>query len=169
MLTTATAVECTVIEAMKKLIRIALAAGIVAASPIAAQAFETAAVISGIANARDGDDVLFRRVSIRLQGIAAPEDSRNNRESGGPEATEHLRKMIDGKFVVCHLDGSTAGSNRGVGVCYLGLVEINRRQVEAGFARDCPEYSGGRYAEAELRARDAGRDLSEIYDLPGYC
>lgn len=77
--------------------------------------------------------------------------------------------MVEGRFVVCHLDGTTAGRNRGAGVCYLGLVEINRRQVEAGFARDCPAYSGGRYAEAERRAREAGRDLSKSYELPSYC
>ena len=79
--------------------------------------------------------------------------------------------MVDGRFVVCHLDGTEAppGSNRGAAVCYLGLVEINRRQVEAGFARDCPHFSGGRYAEAEQRAKDAGRDLSATYELPDYC
>jgi micrococcal nuclease len=134
-----------------------------------AAAFETVATISGIATAQDGDDIQFGDVPVRLQGIAAPEDRRGSQEAGGPEATEHLRNMVDGRFVVCHLDGSTAPTNRGVGVCYIGLVEINRRQVEAGFARDCPAFSKGRYAEAEERARAAGRDLSAIYVRPGYC
>lgn len=134
------------------------------------KAFDTVAVISGIAAARDGDDVMFGQVPVRLQGIAAPEDSRNSQEPGGAEASEHLRNMIEGRYVVCHLDGTTAGqSGRSAGVCYLGLVEINRRQVEAGFARDCPAYSAGRYADAEERARASGRDLSAIYELPGYC
>lgn len=132
-------------------------------------AFETVAVISGIASARDGDDILFGKVPVRLQGIAAPEDSRSSQQEGGKEATEHLRNMIDGRFVVCHLDGTSAGTNRGVGVCYLGLVEINKRQVEAGYARDCPAFSKGRYAEDEQRAQQNGRDLSAIYDLPNYC
>jgi micrococcal nuclease len=134
-----------------------------------AAAFDTVAVISGIAGVRDGDDVLFGSVPVRLQGIAAPEDRGDDAELGGRSATEHLRNMLDGKFVVCHLDGSTAGSSRGAGVCYLGLVEVNLRQVEAGFARDCPSYSKGRYAEAEERARQAGRDLSAVYALPSYC
>lgn len=134
-----------------------------------ASAFETVSVISGIAAARDGDDIVFGTIPVRLQGIAAPEDRRGNIEPGGREATQHLQQMVEGKLVVCHLDGTTAGNNRAVGVCYLGLVEINRRQVEAGFARDCPAFSLGRYAETEQSARAGGRDLSAIYELPGYC
>lgn len=150
--------------------RLGLAALAFLAVPTPAKAFETVAVISGIATARDGDDVMFGRVPVRLQGIAAPEDSRSSQEPGGADASEHLRNMIDGRFVVWHLDGTTAGqSGRSAGVCYLGRVEINRRQVEAGFARDCPAYSAGRYAEAEESARAGGRDLSAIYELPGYC
>lgn len=76
---------------------------------------------------------------------------------------------VDGQFVACHLDGSTVGTYRSADVCYLGFVEINRRKVEAGFARDCPAYSRGRYAASELAARDAGNDLSTSYDLPDYC
>jgi micrococcal nuclease len=150
--------------------RLGLAALAFLAVTTSAKAFETVAVISGIVTARDGDDVMFGRVPVRLQGIAAPEDSRSSQEPGGADASEHLRNMIDGRFVVCHLDGTTAGqSGRSAGVCYLGLVEINRRQVEAGFARDCPTYSAGRYADAEEGARVSGRDLSAIYALPGYC
>ena len=72
---------------------------------------------------------------------------------------------VDGQFVACHLDGSTVGTNRSAD----GFVEINRRKVEAGFARDYPAYSRGRYAAAELAARDAGNDLSANYNLPDYC
>lgn len=146
-----------------------LVLAVLLAAMVPAHAFETAAVISGIASARDGDDVLFGAVPVRLQGIAAPED-RGAPEPGGSEATEHLRNMIEGKFVVCHLDGTTAGrGDRSAGVCYLGPLELNRRQVEAGFARDCPAYSKGRYAEAEQRAKREGRDLSLTYELPAYC
>ncbi|MGQ2928810.1 MAG: thermonuclease family protein [Neoaquamicrobium sediminum] len=154
---------------LRLLISLSLTVALSASASSSGEAFETIAVVSGMATARDGDDLLFGRVPVRLQGIAAPEDSARQRDEGGPEATEHLRKMVDGRFVVCHLDGSTAGTNRSAGVCYLGLVEINHRQVEAGLARDCPAYSHGRYAAAELAARDAGNDLSASYDLPDYC
>ena len=136
--------------------------------PPADLGFEPAGVISGIAGARDGDDVVFGRVAVRLRGIAAPEDRRGAVEPGGPEATAHLRSLVLDRYVVCYLDGTHA-RNRPVGVCYVDGLNVNLAQVAAGHARDCPRFSGGAYAEAEARARAAGRDLSAIYDLPGYC
>ena len=123
----------------------------------------------GIATAHDGDDVRFGRVQVRLQGIAAPEDYRGNREPGGPESTRHLAEIIDGREVTCHLDGTTAGRYRPVGICFLDGDDIGELQVRAGHARDCPRFSGGRYAEAEAAARADGNDLSKIYPLPDYC
>ncbi len=70
--------------------------------------------------------------------------------------------------MVCELDGTTASSNRPVGICNVDGVDIGLAQVEAGFVRDCPHFSNGRYAEAEQRAK-AVRDLSLIYPLPNYC
>ena len=129
-----------------------------------------AATMTGIAKAHDGDDVRFGKVRIRLQGIAAPEDRRNLREPGGPEATEHLRKLVDGRELTCLLDGETAGRTmRPSAICYLDGHDIGTLQVRAGHARDCPRYSGGRYAEAEAAARADGNDLSAIYPLPDYC
>lgn len=134
--------------------------------PAPAQDIATAAVLSGIASVRDGDDVLFGKVSVRLQGIAAPE----SREAGGPEATANLRELVDGRFVVCHLDGETAGNKwRPSGICYLGDLDIGRFQIETGRALDCPAFSGGRYADAEAAARAVGRDLGATYALPPYC
>ena len=128
-----------------------------------------AATLTGLAVAHDGDDVRFGRVQVRLQGIAAPEDYRGNREPGGPESTQHLAGLVDGHEVTCLLDGTTAGRLRPVGICYLDGEDIGELQVRAGHARDCPAFSGGRYAAAEAEARAAGRDLSRIYALPGYC
>lgn len=129
-----------------------------------------AAIISGIAEAHDGNDVRFGRVRVRLRGMAAPEDYRGHRLPGGPEATAHLGSMVNIQFVVRFLDGTTAGSaDRAVGQCYESGLELNEAQVTAGFARDCPRFSGGAYAQAEDLARRQGRDLSAIYDLPSYC
>lgn len=130
--------------------------------------FDPVAVITGMADARDGDDVVFGQVAVRLRGIAAPEDGGHAVEPGGPESTRHLRALVAGREVVCWLDGTHA-RNRPVGVCYVDGLNLNRAQVEAGHARDCPRFSSGGYAEAEARARAAGRDLAAIYDLPGYC
>ncbi len=138
--------------------------------PAAAQTIATAAVLAGEAAARDGDDILFGKVSVRLQGITAPEDRRGTGETGGAEATASLRALVEGRYVVCHLDGTTAGNNwRPAGICYLGDMDIGGFQVASGHARDCPAYSRGRYAEAEAAAKAAGRDLSAVYQLPPYC
>lgn len=133
-----------------------------------AHAFETKATLSGIGTVIDGDGVLFGQVEVRLQGIAAPEDNSRNTQPGGPESTSNLRQLVNGKYVVCHLDGTVAGK-RPVGVCFVDGVEINRYQVETGHARDCPAFSRGRYRDAETTAREAGSDISKIYDLPSYC
>lgn len=126
-------------------------------------------LITGIARVVDGDGISVGDVpDIRLQGIAAPEDNGAKREPGGPESSANLRALVEGKAVVCKPDG-TKTRGRPVAVCFLGAKDIGLHQVETGHARDCPRFSKGRYADAEVRARAAGRDLSAIYPLPGYC
>jgi endonuclease YncB( thermonuclease family) len=126
------------------------------------------AVISGIAGVHDGDGILFGEVEVRLQGIAAPEYW-SKREDWGAEARQNLVDLAWGKYVICHLDGTTASSKRPVGVCYVDNADLGYIQVLGGFARDCPKYSNGRYREAELEAREQGFDLSQRYELPEYC
>lgn len=127
---------------------------------------ERVATLTGIASINDGDGVLFGRVEVRLQGIAAP-------ELGSPMGRESylgLYRLAEGKEVICELDGTTAGSKmRPVGVCYVDGIDLGQAQVEAGLARDCPRYSKGRYRAEEERARSRGADLSLTYALPGYC
>lgn len=133
-----------------------------------AHAYETKAVISGIAKIRDGDGILFGELEIRLRGIAAPEFNKKKKEIGGSESKDNLRKLINDKFVICHLDGTTT-RKRPVGICYVNGVEVNHHQVKTGHARDCPRFSKGRYREAELTAQKAGNNLSSTYKLPDYC
>ena len=143
-----------------------LAALVVLAAP--AQAFEPVAILTGVATAKDGDGVLFGRVEIRLQGVAAPEYNSRRKDEGGQEAYEALASLVDGHEVRCELDGTTA-VKRPVGICYLGGEDLGAVLVQNGFARDCPRYSQGRYRAAEQGARQHGRDLSAIYPLPDYC
>jgi len=133
-----------------------------------ASAFETVATLSGIAHVADGDGILFGKVEVRLQGIAAPEDNSKKLEAGGRDSTANLRRVVDGRFVVCHLDGTTA-VKRPVGICFVDGVEVNRHQVRSGHARDCKNFSAGRYLDDEMAARQSGHDLHLIYDLPPYC
>jgi len=130
---------------------------------------QSVATLTGVAKVQDGDGVLFGKVEIRLQGIAAPEDSSKKRDPDGPASSANLRAYVEGKTIACQLDGTVASSNRPVGICYLGDVDIGEYQVLTGHARDCPHFSGGRYARAEAEARAAGRDLSKTYALPDYC
>jgi len=144
----------------------ALAIGLAAAATASVEpAFD------GIARVVDGDGVsLDGEPDIRLQGIAAPEDNGRKREPGGPESTANLKAFAEGKRVWCVPDG-TRTRGRPVAVCKLfgSGKDLGLYQVETGHARDCPRFSNGRYAEAEAKARAAGRDLSAIYPLPGYC
>ncbi len=125
-------------------------------------------VISGVATAKDGDDVIVEGIDIRLQGIAAPEDNSANRGVGGPEATASLHAIVDGKQLRCAPDGTKA-RGRPVAVCFLDGKDVGELQVLAGHARDCARFSGGRYAAAEAKTRAAGHDLGAIYPLPRYC
>lgn len=125
---------------------------------------QTVATLTGVATVQDGDGVLFGKVEVRLQGIAAPE----LKDSMGRESYLGLADLAEGKDVVCELDGTTA-NRRPVGVCYVDGQDIGRQMIVAGLARDCPRYSKGRYRDAEAQAARAGRDLSAVYELPGYC
>ena len=133
-----------------------------------ASAFETVATLTGPARAKDGDGVLLWNIEIRLNGIAAPEDNRENVQPGGPEATAYLGDLIHGRTVACRLDG-TSTRGRPVGRCFLEGRDLGELMVLNGHARDCPAYSGGDYAEAEALAQASGTDLSAIYELPPYC
>jgi endonuclease YncB( thermonuclease family) len=54
-------------------------------------------------------------------------------------------------------------------VCFLDGVDVGELVIRTGHGRDCPHFSGGRYAPAEAVARAAGHDLSRLYPLPDYC
>lgn len=124
------------------------------------------AVLSGVAQVVDGDGLLFGGVEIRLQGIAAPELS----ERGGHRSKNSLASLASEQFVVCHLDGTVAGSSRRpVGVCYAAGEELGHIQVRTGHARDCPRYSSFRYQVAERQAAEEGADIRDWYELPSYC
>ncbi len=131
-----------------------------------AAGLETVATIAGHATVKDGDGILFGNVEIRLQGIAAPEQSQF---PVGPDSTDNLARIIAGHDKIwCALDGSTA-NRRPVGVCFVDGRDVGEMQVRSGHARDCPHFSGGRYLAAEQDAIAHGLDLSRAYPLPGYC
>lgn len=107
---------------------------------------------------RDGDTVVVSGVPIRLQGVAAPE----KREKWGRESARWMQRFVAGKRLRCELTGEKSW-DRQVGVCYLDDgTDIGAAIIAAGLARDCPRYSGGRYAGDEV-------DRSRTLPLPDYC
>jgi micrococcal nuclease len=82
------------------------------------------------------------------------------------------RRLLDLEYIEtrprCELDGERT-HDRCVGICYLHGEDISKIMVRGGLARDCPRFSGGRYAEAERRATAEGATIGRTYRLPGYC
>ena len=105
----------------------------------------------------DGDTLYVGSVKIRLEGIAAPELD----EPLGPEARDFLTAFALGKRARCDLTGERS-FDREVAVCRIDGQDLGRVMVEAGLARDCPHFSGGRYEPFET-------ERSKRLPLPGYC
>ena len=112
----------------------------------------------GKAYAIDGDTIRINHsTKVRLSGVAAPERD----EPGGPEATAFMKHLVNGKTVRCDLNGEKT-YDRLVGTCYVNGRDIGEAVIAAGMARDCPRYSGGRYASAE-------QPQAASLPFPGYC
>ena len=105
----------------------------------------------------DGDTLYVGSVKIRLEGIAAPELD----EPLGPEARDFLTTFAHGKRAECDLTGERS-FDREVAVCRIDRRDLGEVMVEAGLARDCPHFSGGRYEAFEV-------ERSKKLPLPGYC
>lgn len=115
-----------------------------------------AADLTGTVNhVRDGDTIVVAGIPVRLQGLHAPEGD----EVGGAEATEFMANLVLGEELECDLT-SEQSYDRLVGVCFLSGKDIAAELIAAGLGRDCPRYSGGRYAAIDRRP-----DMP----LPDYC
>jgi len=109
--------------------------------------------VAGDAVVNDGDTITLKGQRIRLRGIDAPEYNQTCEKGGatyacGRVAREALIKLAGGAAIDC------AGWERDrygrlLAVCKTGSVDLNRRQVEAGWA-----VAYGDYADAEQSARE---------------
>ena len=117
----------------------------------------------GRARVTDGDTLRVGGVAVRLKGLAAPEVAHGDDagEPGGVEAKVFMVELVEGEMVVCDLTQERTHGRR-VGWCYLDGQDIAEALIRAGLARDCPRFSGGRYAAVEPAA---ARELP----FPGYC
>lgn len=112
-------------------------------------------------DARRNRDACIGGTSIRIKGIAAPELN----EPNGIASREALKRIVEGKVVVCQPTGEKSG-DRVIAYCTVEGRDVGEAMVRSGLARDCPRWSGGRYAAAEGAI---GAPLSGTYPLPGYC
>ena len=78
-----------------------------------------------------------------------------------PRQKAFLVELVEDQTVVCDLTNERTHGRR-VGWCYRQGQDIAEAVIAAGFARDCPRYSGGRYADVEP---PQAADLP----FPGYC
>lgn len=110
-----------------------------------------------VTHVRDGDTIELAGVAVRLNGVAAPELD----EPVGQEAKRYMHELVAGETVRCDLNGERS-YDRVIGVCFIDGEDIGEMIINAGLARDCPRFSGGRY---DAFNTEASRKLP----LPGYC
>jgi endonuclease YncB( thermonuclease family) len=141
-------------KAVPPLPRPGLAVLLLLAWALAPAAGAAAERLAGTARVVDGDTLDVAGIHVRLEGVAAPE----LHEAGGDEARAFVAGLAEGRTVVCE---RTRG--RRVGYCRREGRDVGAEVIAAGLARDCPRYSGGRYAAAERP--EASRRLP----FPSYC
>ncbi len=111
----------------------------------------------GAAIVNDGDSITLGAERIRMRGIDAPEYSQTCRKNGadypcGTVARQSLVRLIAGKPVSC-TGWQRDRYGRLLGDCTAGSKDLNRAQVEAGWA---VAYGGYESEEANARAGKAG-------------
>ena len=94
--------------------------------------------LKGMAAVADGDSIMLAGERIRLLGIDAPEVTQICSIAGsdypcGRRAREALVRAIDGRPVAC-AGGRRDRYDRLLASCMAGGAELNRMQVEAGWA-----------------------------------
>lgn len=119
------------------------------------QALAQSQSITGIASVVDGDTIEIHGERIRLGGFDAPESgARCGRANVYTLAANALADHIASRTVTCTVTGRDA-YGRTTADCAAGGIDLGDHLVGAGWARDWPRYSGGRYAGAEAQARAA--------------
>ena len=113
--------------------------------------------ISGVPRITDGDTIKILNKRIRFHGIDTPEKKQFcvknfKKYRCGQEATNALKKKIDGKLIICKVQGKLDRYKRYIGVCFLGEVDLNKWMVRNGYAIAYRRYSND-YVEDENYAK----------------
>ena len=126
-----------------------------------------ASPISGRVEVIDGDTIAVEGTAqrIRLYGIDAPEGQQTCEGSDGqiylcgPKAADALASIVGRNGRVWCLEEDRDRYGRIVAVCEIDSIDINAEMVRLGWALEYPQYSDGRYGDAEAEARTANRGL----------
>ncbi|MEQ1608673.1 MAG: thermonuclease family protein [Hyphomonadaceae bacterium] len=114
-------------------------------------------LISGVATVHDGDTIKFDGMRVRIWGVDAPEGLQACGENmPGDAATEALRQLAEGRRVDCVMVDYDGKNRRPNAICTASNIDLGQRMVEQGWAWDYPEYSKGKYGEAQRTAEAAG-------------
>ncbi len=116
--------------------------------------------IVGIATVIDGDTIEINDQRIRPAGFDMPaKGKRCGLVDVNQKAAFALSELIGGDPVSC-LNGKERDSfGRVVATCYVRGSDLGDAIVHQGWARDWPQYSGGKYCATEQDARAAKRGL----------
>ncbi len=119
--------------------------------------FETR-TLGGQAVVNDGDSLTLLGERIRLRGIDAPEYSQTCTRAGqtypcGRDARFALKRLLEAGELSCE-GWERDRYDRLLAVCSAGGIDLNRRQVEQGWA-----ISYGDYLDAERTAKAAKRGM----------
>ena len=118
---------------------------------------------SGPAQVLDGDTIFVQARELRLAGIDVPEWNQVCTRNGKPwhagrDAAKAISTMIGESRLEC-LDLGERSYKRAVVRCYMDGRDLAEAIVGMGWAFDYPQYSQGRYAEAEAQARESKRGI----------
>jgi micrococcal nuclease len=106
----------------------------------------TAGEVQGkVTHVRDADTIEVNGVPIRFDGVDAPD----KHQPGFKEGIKWMKRNYANRIVRCVLTGRRTYDRR-VGTCFGSNGEnISAAVISAGWARDCPRYSKGKYRKYE--------------------
>lgn len=137
--------------------------GLTMAATFAASTPASATTLEGkLVHVRDADTIEIAtsrgQIAIRLNGVDGPElDTR-----GGRAGRDWMLRTYGNAILRCELTGAKT-YDRWVATCFdKDGMDVGAAVVSAGHARDCPRFSGGRYAQYETEA-------SRSFPLARFC
>ncbi len=105
-----------------------------------------------------------KQYKIRLHGVDAPESD----QPYGPEAKRFMNNLVGHKQVSLRCSGISY--DRKTCSIYLNGKDVSAILVRAGYAWDYPEYSNGRYAQEQAKAKAAKVGLWKDSNITSpYC